>query len=119
MKDVGTELGINEGAARKRVARATEKLRAIFAHRGLNVSTSALADSISAHAVEAAPDGLAESAVLVAFAPNSANQSARAAVNETLRAMTVAAWQNDVLLVVFWLLVSGILVVAAKGISLH
>jgi RNA polymerase sigma factor (sigma-70 family) len=56
--EVGAKLGLNENAARMRVERALEKLRAIFAKRGV-VTTSALVAAISANAVELAPANLA------------------------------------------------------------
>ncbi len=55
---VGVKLGLNENAARMRVERALERLRAVFAKRGI-VATSALAAVISANAVQFAPAGMA------------------------------------------------------------
>jgi RNA polymerase sigma factor (sigma-70 family) len=55
---VGAKLGLNENAARMRVERALEKLRAIFAKRGVTTATT-LASVISANAVQIAPAGLA------------------------------------------------------------
>jgi RNA polymerase sigma factor (sigma-70 family) len=56
--EVGTRLGLNENAARMRVERALEKLRAIFAQRGITTAT-AFATVISANAVQIAPANLA------------------------------------------------------------
>jgi len=56
--EVGAKLGLNENAARMRVERALEKLRAIFAKRGITTA-AALASVISANAVQVAPAGLA------------------------------------------------------------
>jgi RNA polymerase sigma factor (sigma-70 family) len=55
--EVGAKLGLNENAARMRVERALEKLRLVFAKRGI-AGTSALAAVISANAVQLAPTGL-------------------------------------------------------------
>jgi RNA polymerase sigma factor (sigma-70 family) len=52
---VGTALGIKEGAARKRVDRALQKLRAFFARRGTIISAVTLGSVLSANAVQAAP----------------------------------------------------------------
>ncbi len=52
--EVGAKLGLNENAARMRVERALEKLRAVFAKRGIT-TTTALASVISANAVQMAP----------------------------------------------------------------
>ena len=56
--EVGAKLGLNENAARMRVERALEKLRDIFAKRGITTAT-ALASVISANAVQIAPANLA------------------------------------------------------------
>jgi RNA polymerase sigma factor (sigma-70 family) len=56
--EVGAKLGLNENAARMRVERALEKLRAIFAKRGITTAT-ALASVISANAIQIAPANLA------------------------------------------------------------
>ena len=58
LKDVGLALGLNENAARMRVERALEKLRSAFAKRGI-ATTSALAATLAANAVQLAPPGLA------------------------------------------------------------
>ena len=56
--EVGAKLGLNENAARMRVERALEKLRAIFTKRGVTTAT-ALASVISANAIQIAPANLA------------------------------------------------------------
>jgi RNA polymerase sigma factor (sigma-70 family) len=56
--EVGAKLRLNENAARMRVERALEKLRTIFAKRGITTAT-ALASVISANAVQLAPANLA------------------------------------------------------------
>ncbi|HEV2436567.1 MAG TPA: sigma-70 family RNA polymerase sigma factor [Verrucomicrobiae bacterium] len=55
--EVGARLGLNENAARMRVERALEKLRAVFTRRGIATAT-ALASVISANAVQTAPASL-------------------------------------------------------------
>ena len=56
--EIGEKFGLNENAARMRVERALEKLRAVFLRRGI-AATTALASVISANAVQIAPAGLA------------------------------------------------------------
>jgi RNA polymerase sigma factor (sigma-70 family) len=56
--EIGAKLGLNENAARMRVDRALEKLRAAFLQRGV-ATTTALTSVISANAVQIAPTGLA------------------------------------------------------------
>jgi uncharacterized protein YlxW (UPF0749 family) len=57
LADIGEKLGLSEDAARKRVDRALEKLRAFLSKSG--VTATALAAAISANAVQVAPVGLA------------------------------------------------------------
>jgi len=59
LSEVGQTLGLSEEAARKRVSRALEKLRAHFGRRGLKVSSALLLAAIAAHAVQAAPTAIA------------------------------------------------------------
>jgi RNA polymerase sigma factor (sigma-70 family) len=56
--EIGGQFGLNENAARMRVERALEKLRAVFLRRGVAASAT-LASVISANAVQIAPAGLA------------------------------------------------------------
>jgi hypothetical protein len=57
LADIGEKLGLSEDAARKRVERALEKLRAFLSKSG--VTAGALAAVLSANAVQVAPAGLA------------------------------------------------------------
>lgn len=59
LAETGAALGLSEEAARKRVARALEKVRRFFAAEGVVVSGAALAVLLPAHAVRAAPGGCA------------------------------------------------------------
>jgi len=59
LRTVGATFGISDDAAQKRVSRAVERLRELFAKRGVSVGASGLAVGISANAVQAAPIGLA------------------------------------------------------------
>ncbi len=59
LREVGATLGTSDDAAQKRVSRAVERLREFFAQRGVRIGTSGLVVVISAHAVQAAPVGLA------------------------------------------------------------
>ncbi len=59
--DVGKRLGISPGAAEKRVARAVEKLRRMFARRGVTLSALVLASLLTEHTLHAMPAALAAS----------------------------------------------------------
>jgi RNA polymerase sigma factor (sigma-70 family) len=56
--DIGEQIGLTENAARMRTERALEKLRNALSREGVN-ATAAFATTLSAHAVSAAPAGLA------------------------------------------------------------
>jgi RNA polymerase sigma factor (sigma-70 family) len=58
-RTVGLALGVSDDAAQKRVSRAVDRLRELFAKRGVTVGASGLVVVISANAVQAAPVGLA------------------------------------------------------------
>lgn len=58
LAEVGRALGTNEDAARKRVSRALDKLRAQLVRRGLTTTVATLSAAISVNAVQIAPPGL-------------------------------------------------------------
>ncbi len=66
MREIGAALGLNEEAAKKRVARAVERLRLFLLKRGVALSASVVAATIAAHSVQAAPPALAKTAAAVA-----------------------------------------------------
>ena len=68
LRAVGEMLGSNEDAAQKRVARAVEKLRGHFARRGIVASAVAITSALAAHAVHAAPAGLASAVTTASLA---------------------------------------------------
>jgi RNA polymerase sigma factor (sigma-70 family) len=57
--EIATILGVSDDAAQKRVNRAVEKLREVFAKNKITIGAGSLGISISANAVQAAPVGLA------------------------------------------------------------
>ena len=65
--EIGAQSGLNENAARMRVERALEKLRASLTKRGIATAT-ALASVISANAVQIAPAGLATTLMTASLA---------------------------------------------------
>jgi RNA polymerase sigma factor (sigma-70 family) len=75
LAEVGAALGANEDAARKRVHRALEKVRARLVRQGVATTAAALATAITVNAVQTAPAGLAAmltSASLAAVASGTA-----------------------------------------------
>jgi len=59
LAEIGAKLGVNENAARMRVERALEKLRAHLVRRGVTTTAAALSAAITVNAVQVAPAGLA------------------------------------------------------------
>ena len=68
MREVGTDLGGSEGAARLRLHRAVEKLRQFFYKRGIVSTAEIIARAISTNSVQIAPVGLAKAATALALA---------------------------------------------------
>jgi uncharacterized protein (TIGR03435 family) len=75
LREVGAALGTNEEAARKRLARGLDKLRAFFSKRGVTLSAVAIAGALSAHSVQAAPVALATATTALAVANGAAASS--------------------------------------------
>ncbi len=65
-REIATALRVEEEAAQKRVARALEKLRRLFARRGVNSPADAITGAISANSIQVAPVGLAAAVTAVA-----------------------------------------------------
>ena len=72
LAEVGSHLGTAEDTARKRVARALEKLHRYFSKRGISSTTAIIAGAISANSVQVAPGALAKSVTIVAAAKGAA-----------------------------------------------
>src|SRR5581483_5235742 len=66
IREVAVALKVTEAAAQRRVLRALEKLRVLFARRGVIVPAAALMGAISAKSVQAAPGTLAKTAAAIA-----------------------------------------------------
>jgi RNA polymerase sigma factor (sigma-70 family) len=92
--EIGEKLGLSEDAARKRVDRAVEKLRAFLARRGITTS-AALAAALSANAVHAAPAGLA-AAVIAGSVAGTAVAGTGATIT-LLKLMTMSKFQIGII----------------------
>jgi RNA polymerase sigma factor (sigma-70 family) len=68
LADVSRDLGVSEEAAKKRVSRALQKLRRIFARRGVTMPAAALAVGLASIPALAAPPALATSVTSGALA---------------------------------------------------
>ncbi len=88
--EIALALKLNEEAAKKRVARALEKLQRFFFKRGVTSTAETIAETISANSVQAAPLALAKSVTAVAIAKGAvASTSTLALVKGALKVM---AW---------------------------
>lgn len=63
LAEVAAALGVSEGAAKIRILRALEKLRALLRRRGLVVPAAALSTALLAHTIHAAPANIAAGCV--------------------------------------------------------
>jgi RNA polymerase sigma factor (sigma-70 family) len=85
--EVGAALGTTENAAKMRVGRALDRLRAFFARRGVCASAALIAAAVSANSVQAAPPAVAASAAAALNNP-ALPASTLALVRGTLELMT-------------------------------
>ena len=81
---------MSEETARKRISRAVERLRVIFARRGVVVSSLALAAAFAAHGAQAAPLEAAASWANVALAKAAAGTAAASSGGGILAFVTSA-----------------------------
>jgi len=86
--EVGAALGASEGAAKKRVTRAVEKLRGFFTKRGVTLTATVLTAAISANSVQAAPLGLGATVTAAAVKGTLISATLTTLVNTTMNAMT-------------------------------
>jgi RNA polymerase sigma factor (sigma-70 family) len=94
---IGTAMGINEEAARKRTARATEKLRFYFSNRGVALTAVTLTAAISANSVHAAPATLLKSATAIALAKGAtAGASTLTLIKGALKVMALTKTQTAI-----------------------
>jgi len=92
LRAVGGVLGVSEEAARKRVARAVERLREFLSRRGVEVTSVGVVALLSAKAVEAAPAGLA--AAITAALPISGAVLGGAAALQFTKAVALTTVQK-------------------------
>jgi RNA polymerase sigma factor (sigma-70 family) len=90
LAEVGAALGASEDAAKMRVNRSLEKLRNIFAKRGVDSTTAMLGGAIAANSIHAAPIGLAKIISTAAIAKGAAAGSSTLALAKG--ALKLMAW---------------------------
>jgi RNA polymerase sigma factor (sigma-70 family) len=118
MREVGTALGANEDAAKKRVGRALEKMRLFFAKRGVVVPAAVLETVISAHSVEAAPVGLAKSTAALALSKGAVTSiSTLTTIKGALKVMAWTKAKTAIIVGVATLLIAGTVTVTIEKIE--
>ena len=95
LHEVGKTLGTSDDAAQKRISRALEQLRVIFARRSIIITAAGLATDLSAHAIISAPAALgatiSANALSASLTPllQTTHSIAMTSLNKTLIAATV------------------------------
>ena len=118
LRDVGAEFGTSEEAAKKRVARALEKLRRFFARRGVNSTTAVIGEEISAHSMQAAPAALAKSVAAIAVSKGAAaSTSTLTLIKGALKIMAWTKAKMAVVVVTGLILVTGTTTVVVKEVA--
>ena len=120
LREVGLALGASEEAAKKRVGRALEKLRQSFAKRGVDSTTAAIAETISANSILVAPAALAKAISAVAVAKGAtASTSTLTLIKGALKIMAWTKAKTAVVTGVVVLLTAATATVAVKEYDEH
>ncbi len=120
LREVGVALDASEEAAKKRVARALEKLQRFFLKRGVTSTTEILAGAISANSVQAAPTMLAKSVSAVAMTKGvAASGSTLTLIKGALKIMAWTKAKAAIVSGVVVLLAAGTTTVTVKRIEAH
>lgn len=117
-REIAGVLGVRESAAKKRVTRAVERLRAFFAARGVVLTAATITGVVSAQSVQAAPAGLAISITTAAAAKGVAGGgSTPPLVKTTLKLMAWTKAKTAMLAAAGVLLATGTATVGVKEIQ--
>jgi RNA polymerase sigma factor (sigma-70 family) len=112
LDEVGMAMGSSEGAAKKRVNRAVEKLRGFFIKRGVVFPATALTAAISANSVQAAPAMLAKTTTALALSGGATVSSSTLTLIKG--ALKVMAWSKAKTIIVIG--AAAILVAGTTGL---
>ena len=120
LAEVGAALGVSEDGARVRVSRALEKLRQLFARRGVDSTADAITSAIAAHSIQIAPVALAKTVTAVAMAKGAAaSTSTLTLVKGALKIMAWTKAKTAIVIGIGVLLAAGTTTVVVKKIVLH
>ena len=118
LAEVGAALGVSEDGARVRVNRALEKLRQLFARRGVDSTAAAITSSIAANSVVIAPVGLAE-AVTATAKGVAASTSTLTLVKGALKIMAWTKAKTAIVTAAVVVLAAGTTTLAVKEVHEH
>jgi uncharacterized protein (TIGR03435 family) len=119
LNDVAGLLGVSEDAAKKRVTRALEKLRKLFAKRGVTLSATLIAGATAANSVQAAPVGLAATITAMAGKGAAVGSSALPLVKGALKLMAWTKAKTAIVAGVGVLLATGTATITIREIQKH
>jgi RNA polymerase sigma factor (sigma-70 family) len=111
LREIGATLQLSEDAAKMRVGRAVEKLKVLFAKRGVVFSAGSMAAAISLNSIQAAPQTLA--AVTVGSACKAAAaDSTLLLAKSTQQIVTWLHWKTYVAIIAMFVIGAGTTLVA-------
>jgi hypothetical protein len=114
LAQVGEILGISEEAAKKRVARAIDKLRSYFSREGVKVSTGLILTALAVPAAQAAPLSLFHATVAAGTSSTTGGTALAASIAQgALRAM----FQADARLVYAMMGATGLAIVVVAVVA--
>ncbi len=118
-REIAGLLGISEDAAKARVSRAVERLRAIFARQGLATPSAALTAALSSNMAQAAPAGLSAAIATAAIAKAASGHGFAGA--SAKGAFKWLGWSNSKAVAVigagFFLAAGGLIAIKAENNS--
>jgi len=115
LRQVGASLGMREDAARMRVNRGLERLRAFFSKRGVTLSAAAVAGAVAANSVQAAPVGLATAITAAALC----GSTTTTAVIALTKSITMTALQKTLVTATVAVLAGAGIYEAQRGAQLR
>jgi uncharacterized protein (TIGR03435 family) len=118
-REIAGALRMEEAAAQKRVARALEKLRAIFVKRGVMLTVTVIAGAMAANSVQAAPVGLAVTVTAAAVEGVAVGSSTLTIIKGALKIMAWTKAKTTIAVGVGVLLAAGTTTVTVKEIQEH
>lgn len=119
LNEISRAIGASEDAAKMRLSRALDKLRNIFAKRGVVLTAAAIAGAVSVHSVQAAPAGLIRTISTVALARGAAGGSTFTLAKGALKLMAWTKAKTIAVSSAVVLLAAGTTTLTVREIDAH